>query len=118
LNSNNTLSSTIASISILYQAGHGGAPTAPVYVINDLNLAAGTYILDTYLGACGNPDGCQKAGTPDDPVYAVLFTPEGVSATPSATPLPAAFPLFAGGVGFVGYLARRRKRGASQVLAA
>jgi hypothetical protein len=117
LNSNHTLSSTVASISILYQPGQGGAPTAPVYVINDYNLAAGTYILDTYLGACGDPSGCRTAGTPDDPVYAVLFTPEGVSATPSATPLPAAFPLFAGGLGFVGFLARRRKRSAGRAIA-
>jgi hypothetical protein len=29
----------------------------------------------------------------------------------SATPLPATLPLFAGGLGFVGYLTRRRKRG-------
>jgi hypothetical protein len=29
----------------------------------------------------------------------------------STTPLPATFPLFAGGLGFVGYLTRRKKRG-------
>jgi hypothetical protein len=29
---------------------------------------------------------------------------------PSATPLPAALPLFAGGLGFVGFLTRRKKR--------
>ena len=29
---------------------------------------------------------------------------------PSATPLPGALPLFAGGLGFVGFLLRRRKR--------
>jgi hypothetical protein len=38
-------------------------------------------------------------------------------ATVSATPLPATLPLFAGGLGFVGYLARRRKRGSKQALA-
>jgi hypothetical protein len=31
----------------------------------------------------------------------------------SATPLPATLPLFAGGLGFLGYLARRKKRGTS-----
>ena len=36
----------------------------------------------------------------------------------SATPLPATLPLFAGGLGFVGYLTRRRKKGGKQSLAA
>ena len=36
----------------------------------------------------------------------------------AATPLPATLPLFAGGLGFVGYLTKRRNRGAKQVLAA
>ena len=31
---------------------------------------------------------------------------------PAATPLPAALPLFAGGLGMVGFLARRKKRNA------
>jgi hypothetical protein len=35
---------------------------------------------------------------------------------PSATPLPATLPLFAGGLGFVGYLTRRKKR--TQAIAA
>jgi hypothetical protein len=30
----------------------------------------------------------------------------------NATPLPATLPLFAGGLGFVGYLAKRRKQNA------
>jgi hypothetical protein len=38
-------------------------------------------------------------------------------AVPS-TPLPATLPLFAGGLGFVGYLTRRKKRKANQALAA
>jgi hypothetical protein len=36
----------------------------------------------------------------------------------SATPLPAALPLFASGLGFVGYLARRRKRARTCLTAA
>lgn len=35
----------------------------------------------------------------------------------SATPLPATLPLFAGGLGFIGYLTRRRKRSGKQALA-
>jgi hypothetical protein len=38
--------------------------------------------------------------------------------TAATTPLPATLPLFAGGLGFVGYLTRRRKQSAKQVLAA
>jgi len=46
-----------------------------------------------------------------------LCTPEsnadaGLNGSFSATPLPATLPLFAGGLGFVGYLTRRRKRSA------
>jgi hypothetical protein len=36
----------------------------------------------------------------------------------TATPLPAALPLFAGGLGFVGYLALHRKRNREQIPAA
>jgi hypothetical protein len=36
----------------------------------------------------------------------------------ATTPLPAALPMFAGGLGLVGYLARRRKRSSGQALAA
>jgi hypothetical protein len=36
----------------------------------------------------------------------------------AATPLPATLPLFAGGLGFVGYLAKRRKKNATPALAA
>ena len=37
---------------------------------------------------------------------------------PAATPLPATLPLFAGGLGMVGWLTRRRKRNASQAIVA
>ncbi len=36
----------------------------------------------------------------------------------AATPLPATLPLFAGGLGFVGYLVRRRKRSGEEIRAA
>jgi hypothetical protein len=38
--------------------------------------------------------------------------------TPTVTPLPATLPLFAGGLGFIGYLAKRRKQNAKQAIAA
>ena len=109
LNSNNTLSSDIASTHILYQSG---PTTTGTYVVNNYDLAAGTYVLDTYLGSCGAGQNCSDNDTSTDPTYAVGFTPDV-----SATPLPAAFPLFAGGLGVMGLLGRRRKRKA-QALAA
>ena len=109
LNSNHTLSSAIASTTILYQTG---PTTTGTYVLNNYDLAAGTYVLDTYLGSCGAGQSCSDNDTSTDPVYAVGFTPDV-----SATPLPAALPLFAGGLGVMGLLGRRRKRKA-QALAA
>ena len=108
LNSNNTLSSDIASTHILYQSG---PTTTGTYVLNNYDLAAGTYVLDTYLGSCGAGQDC-SAGTSTDPNYAVGFTPI------TTTPLPATLPLFAGGLGAMGLLGRRRKRKNAAALAA
>jgi hypothetical protein len=48
----------------------------------------------------------------EDGLVSATFTP-----AVSATPLPAALPLFAGGLGLVGFLSRRRKRSVMPVLA-
>ena len=40
-----------------------------------------------------------------------------ITSSLATTPLPATLPLFAGGLGFVGYLTRRRKRGSKPALA-
>jgi PEP-CTERM motif len=102
LNSNGSLSSSLASISIPYQSG----PGAPVDVIDNMFLAAGTYALDTYLGTCANTDECTAGtGSSTDPQYQVLFSPNA-----TATPLPATMPLFATGLGLVGMFGWRRKR--------
>jgi hypothetical protein len=90
----------VSSETIAFQSG----PGAPVAIITDYNLPAGTYVLDTYLGTCGAGQNCSDAGTSTDPNYAVLFSPV------SATPLPAALPLFATGLGLVGMFGWRRKR--------
>jgi hypothetical protein len=54
-------------------------------------------------------------------VYAFYYDNESQSAggtiSLSTTPLPAALPLFAGGLGLVGYLTRRRKQSAKHALA-
>ena len=108
LNANDTLSSNVMSKTILYQSG----PSAPLDILNDYNLAAGTYILDTYLGTCENTTQCTSGtGTSTDPYYAVLFSPV------SGTSLPATLPLFAGGLGLMGLLGRRRKRQAAPIAA-
>jgi hypothetical protein len=61
------------------------------YVLNNYDLGAGTYILDTYLGSCGAGQSCSDNDS-TDPDYAVGFTPI------TTTPLPATLPLFAGGL--------------------
>ena len=109
LNSNNTLSSAISSVSIPYQSG---PTTTGTYVLDNYDLAAGTYVLDTYLGSCGAGQDC-SAGTSTDPNYAV-----GFSSILTTTPLPATLPLFAGGLGAMGLLGRRRKRKNAAALAA
>ena len=55
--------------------------------------------------------------TLDPQLYSIILS-DGVGngLAPTTTPLPAAFPLFAGGLGFVGYLTRRKRR--AQILAA
>ena len=57
--------------------------------------------------------------TTDAADYSLVFSSNVVNAlSSSATPIPATLPLVAGGLGFVGYLAKRRKKTAKQVLAA
>jgi hypothetical protein len=99
LNSDGSLSSNLVSTVLPYSSG----PIAPVNIISDMYLAAGNYILDTYLGTCAPEQSC-SGGSSDDPDYQVRFS------DPAPTPLPAALPLFASGLGVIGLLARRRKR--------
>jgi hypothetical protein len=80
------------------------------------NLAANFTLtggLDIYAGADVT---CVATGAScsNDP----SFQTGAVGATlAAATPLPATLPLFAGGLGFVGYLTRRRKQNGKQALA-
>jgi hypothetical protein len=104
--SGGSLSSYIVSTVIAFSSG----PTAPIDILDSYNLAAGTYVLDTYLGSCEQGN-CSGVNDPTDPQYQVLFSPI------SATPLPAAMPLFATGLGFVGMLGWRRKRKARAIAA-
>jgi hypothetical protein len=94
-------------------------------VTNNFTLVAGVVtsydynsgVFDNYSGCGGTCGGFQMTLAPGDTTlqeYNSSFdsiTTGGTTFTPavSATPLPAALPLFAGGLGFVGFLARRRK---------
>ncbi len=62
-----------------------------------------------YLFICGEPY--------DDFCGARSITAGTLDTGVSATPIPAALPLFAGGLGFVGYLTSRKKRKAGQAMA-
>jgi hypothetical protein len=68
----------------------------------------------TGLGIAGTDDISENPPGENFLSYAV-FTPEDITGNPippdvPSTPLPATLPLFAGGLGFVGYLTRRKKR--------
>jgi hypothetical protein len=67
--------------------------------INIAQLSDPYYEIDAYQGI--------SSPVNDSSIYAQPFT---LSESVSATPLPAALPLFAGGLGMVGLLARRKKR--------
>jgi len=60
----------------------------------------------------------QNSWTANGGLINTIEPPEAIVTGGSATPAPAALPLFAGGLGFVGYLTRRRKQSSKQALAA
>ena len=107
LNANGSLASALASVVLPYASGL----SVPAYVINNMNLAAGVYVLDTYIGACAPGVTNCSGGTSDDPQYQVLFTPGSQSET-GAAPLPGALVLFGSALGGLGGLLglRRRRR--------
>jgi len=86
-----------------------------VYLYNQISLTSGPANLTT----TGTWSGTAVVGdfqTADDTLF---LNPTSVTITQltAATPLPAAMPLFAGGLAVVGWLARNRKRKATPVAA-
>jgi hypothetical protein len=109
-----------------------GSPVTPVFTLNSSSevgyyYSGNTLVLDN-IGYTGSFDGSilQLTGVSLGGYYFgdnanggyVNDTNGSVAIALAATPLPAALPLFAGGLGFVGFLAKRRKRNAPQALVA
>lgn len=90
LNANGSLTNALASLN--FAATAGGAPTGYELLFNGV-LAAGTYVIDTYLGNLAV-----------DPDYQILFTPQVTTAVPE----PITLSIF--GAGFAGAAALRRRR--------
>ena len=70
----------------------------------------------TGLSASASIDPSFQLGPSAPSGYSIVFS-DGIGDTPSATPLPATLPLFAGGLGMIGLLTRRKKQKHSAPLA-
>jgi hypothetical protein len=84
---------------------------------DDCGATVTLIITGTALSLGNNSDGFLAAlyAVEGDPDHSVWGT--NTSEVASPTLLPATLPLFAGGLGFVGYLTKRRKQNAKQALA-
>jgi hypothetical protein len=120
-----TLSQTLTDVSGQMYSGemyvlYGGAGTTDPNPFFDLfidgisvvsldNTAPGTYTEYSFSFTGSGSDVLTFGGNTSPSEW--LVDDISVTASPvSATPLPAALPLFAGGLGMVGFLARRKKR--------
>jgi len=105
------------------------APTTlisgPVLINNSTGISlaftAGASAVNYYVLLnlyCGDTQACNTGGDDVDPVNDISFTGSPDYTVVSATPLPAALPMMASGLGFLGVLARRGKRKAAAITAA
>ena len=78
----------------------GGGPNQPV----EFDFADGTKLDVTLANLSESCGGNNCLGT-----YNMSATFDVLNGPVTTTPLPATLPLFAGGLGFVGFLAKRRK---------
>ena len=74
-----------------------GAVAAMEGIVNSDGVSASASIDPSFVLGANAPSG-----------YSIVFS-DGIGDTPSATPLPTTLPLFAGGLGLVGFLTKRRK---------
>jgi hypothetical protein len=137
------LSGSITSATETFSGGSGAVTSSTVNITGSKNVDGfGTFNVtdDLTSGAGGNPTVSTITLTINGTTLALLANGDGNDvaahiceissgsacastffALPNgtmSTPLPAALPLFAGGLGLVGYLARRRKQSGKQALAA
>jgi hypothetical protein len=120
---------TLTGPTALTLSGSDLTATATALSFNFADAAAGVFEMSSpTCSPCGNLEyetaGANSPGpglisigahqSEDNTVLGNIFPTNNVIAT---TPLPATLPLFAGGLGFVGYLARRRRQSARQALA-
>jgi hypothetical protein len=112
------------AVPFYYQAGDGSGTTATNggAINGELNIAIRLSADQTVAWVFFDDGG---GGNPADADYddmslklRISCSPNGGEcAPPVATPLPAALPLFAGGLGVIGLVARRRKRKAAEASA-
>jgi hypothetical protein len=105
-----------------FEAKYGGAPLAGC-----TNSPSGNTDCIVWNGASNTPTGSVILAATlsnGDIIDVDFYNAQDWDITPKIsfdldpTPLPATLPLFAGGLGFVGYLARRRKKNGNELLAA
>lgn len=92
--------------------GDNNAPIPDYFVLNFLQPLNG--VDDTVVSGCGFSTQGSASAADCTQFFLDTFKLTGsAQASVSATPIPAALPLFAGGAGLIGLLARRRKRKAA-----
>jgi hypothetical protein len=105
-----TTSALVAVLSIEFKNPPSTSGSDPIVV--------GPYSYECFAFACTNGGPSEPSNTAGyDPAFTRYFTGGSASASTAATPLPAALPLFATGLGAIGLFGWRRKRKAKALVA-